>query len=85
MTHASVTSFPSLITLARILSEPKPLIIVSLSTLFWMSSLWVLSFSDESKSFGVESSKLMSPRNSLFSSTIMIKALDFEKYIPQGG
>ena len=77
ITLASVTSSPSFITLAQILSDAMPLIIVSRSTRLRMSPSGYLASFTNCNALVWKSSKLSVPWNSLFSSTIAMRALDF--------
>ena len=77
MTQASVTSLPSLITFAQILSEAIPLINMSLSTLSQVSpSGYSASFTNH-RALVWKSSKLMEPWKSLLSSSTAIRVFDY--------
>ena len=76
MTLASVTSLPSLITFAQMLSEAKPLIMVSLSTLFCESPSGYSASLTNLRALVWNSSRLMEPWNSLLNSTIAVKVFN---------
>ena len=85
MTLGKVTSLPFLIIFAKILSEAKPLMIVSLSTDYSVpqysvlcAPLCILCLFDQSKSFGMEVFQTHGTLESLLSSTTAIKAFDLD-------
>ena len=78
-TLASVTLLPSLM----ILSEAKPLIMVSWRTLFCVSPFGYSSSFTRLSAFVLKSFRLMDSWNSLFNSTIAMRELDFGEISPQ--
>ena len=76
MNLGKVTSLPSLMIFVWILSEAKPLIIVSLSTMFHVFPSRYSASLTNLRAFMWQPSRLMEPWNSLLSSTNAIKAFD---------